>query len=68
MATEKAPFETDDWGKPDETKLLESSPDAAYLPRGPTFLPCRWLALRTASMVMNILSWFDGNEWHPMDA
>ena len=31
MATEMTSFETDDWGEPGETKLMEYSPAPAYL-------------------------------------
>ena len=57
MATEIAPFETDDWGKPDETKLLEYSPDAVYLTRGPAFLPRRWLG--PGGGVRRRVDWFN---------
>ena len=30
MSTEITPFDTDDWGEPDETDFLEYNPDPAY--------------------------------------
>ena len=68
MATEMTPFETEDWEEPDEKKFLEYSPDSAYLRDRLFYGVAGWLALRTASMVINILSRFDVNEWNPMDA
>ena len=30
MSTEMTPYDTDDWGEPDETDFLEYNPDPAY--------------------------------------